>query len=305
MMLGLNLIYKFKTSYSLSYAKKKGLVARCNAGSTMIHDFHSGEEIHRLKKPAHPSQLLFSDDERYLIVKNTLGNIYVYETNNFEVVSIFKNTKSVEMIEGKFLFNHEQNKIVDVVKTDGIEQIVAIGLKANMISPILSIPNEGIQFITCNQQIEGKSIFTIESARNETERFIFNVLVVDLKNDKIEHELIKTEFVWDKIVYIKSKEQYLIVLGNKILLVNNNFSIIENKIKLPNEIPNSVADSIHLSKSEDSVLIIYNHILYLVQIEQLVLINSVPIEYVCFAEYINNDELIFIGTWKNGFVLKK
>ncbi|WP_370042457.1 hypothetical protein [Lysinibacillus sp. RC79] len=304
-MLGLNLIYKFKTSYSLSYAKKKGLIARC-AGSTMIHDFHSGEETHRLKKPAHPSQVLFSDDERFLIVKNTLGNIYVYETINFEVVSIFKNTKSIEMIEGKFLFNHEQNKIVDVVKMDGIEQIVALDLETKMISPILSIPNEGIQqIITCNQRIEGKYIFTILSLCNETERFMFNLLVLDIKNDNIQHELIKTEFVWDKIVYIKTKDQYLIVSGNEILLVNNNLSIIENKIKLPNENPNLMAGSIHLSKLEDSVLIIYNHILYLVQIEQLELINSVPIEYVCFAEYINNDELIFIGTWKNGFVLKK
>lgn len=51
--------------------------------------------------------------------------------------------------------------------------------------------------------------------------------------------------------------------------------------------------------------ITYNHILYIVQIEQLVLINSVLIDYVCFAEYINNDEMILIGTWKNGYGLPR
>lgn len=307
-MLGLNLIYKFKASLSLSYAKKKGLIARSSAGSTMIHDFHSGKETHRLKKPAHPSQVLFSDDERFLIVKNSTGHIYVYDTNHFELVSIFKNTKSVEMIEGKFLFNHEQNKIVDVVKIDGIEQIVTLDLETKMISPILFTSNEVIQFITCNQQINGKSIFTIKSLCKKTDRFIYNVLVVDLTHDNIHHELVETEFVWDEIAYIKTKGQYLIVSGNELLLVNNNLSVIENKIKLASENQEfdsvNLTHSIHLSTLEDSVLLTYNHNVYLVQIEQFVLINSVPIDYVCFAEYVNNDELIFIGTWGNGFVLK-
>lgn len=57
-----------------------------------------------------------------------------------------------------------------------------------------------------------------------------------------------------------------------------------------------------MKKSYD---ITYNHILYIVQIEQLVLINSVLIDYVCFAEYINNDEMILIGTWKNGYDLPR
>ena len=302
-------IHKFKTSYSLDYAQNKGLIARCNDGSIMIHSYITGQEIKRLKKPAHPSHLQFSRDEKYLIVKNTSGIIYVYDLEEFEVIHIIKSIKNIKVKEGKFLFNHEKNQIIDIVNINGVDQVIAFDINTKILTPITSFFEGEVYHIYCNHQVDDETfLYTIKRNNEKKDMSIYYVLKLDFTGSVVEQSIQKTSFFWDDLLYVKSMNKYILLVNDEVLLINSNFDEIERKINLSSNFPKEYLGGVfngmlNISKSEKRFLIPLRGALITIMIPELSIEKTFHMEYTCFGEFINDDKQILIGTWKNGFVI--
>jgi len=76
-MFQMNLIKKLKTSYSIRLSSDNRFLCHNMGRKTIVYDFTSWEKIIELDKPNNPSNLRFSKNNEYLLIKNTVGTICV------------------------------------------------------------------------------------------------------------------------------------------------------------------------------------------------------------------------------------
>lgn len=307
-MFQMNLIKKLKTSYSIRLSSDNRFLCHNMGSKTIVYDFNSWEKIIELDKPNYPSILRFSKNNEYLLIKNTVGTIYVYNTADFKLVRILKSNKSLKLIEGNANFTQD-NFILDVVQTNYGRQIALIDIHSKDYK-ILTEFQDSITVIHYNQFVptENSHLLTF-SYVDETDYRVDKIVKVKEPINKVSIEVIGNSEIWywHSIIFDSVNQSFILVHNYEITLVDSGFKkVLKKKCIVNNDYPDEVGyfQHIHLSHDSKFIVVTYSDNIFILRYDDLTTVLVENIQYACFAEFSNDNRYLLVGTWKNGYVLE-
>ncbi|MGE8080966.1 hypothetical protein [Peribacillus loiseleuriae] len=131
-MFGMEILKEFKKAYVLGISNNKKWTVSSIASKTVIYDSDTNKEVTVINFK-NAGNVLFSDDDKYLILKNTSGSSWLFETSGFELVKKFLTSKKNQLKEGNICLTSENDVLVDVVSTEKGNQIVLLDINTGNI----------------------------------------------------------------------------------------------------------------------------------------------------------------------------
>ncbi|CAM4054091.1 hypothetical protein L1N85_19810 [Paenibacillus alkaliterrae] len=314
-MFQMNLIKKLKTSYSIRLSSDNRFLCHNMGRKTIVYDFTSWEKIIELDKPNNPSNLRFSKNNEYLLIKNTVGTICVYDTVDFSLVRTFQSNKSFKLIEGDVNFTQD-NSILDVLHTSYGRQIALIDIHTKEHKILTdfedSYPSTGCPtMIFYNQfiQSENSHLFTL-SYVDETDYRVHKIVKVKEPINKDSSEVLSNSEIWywDSVIFDSTYQVFILVQDYEIILMDSDFKKV---LKKKHIVTNDYLDDeigylryFHLSNDSKFIVVTYSSKLFILRYDDLTTILVENIPYACFAEFSNDNRHLLVGTWNNGYVLE-
>src|SRR4051812_46091593 len=114
-MLQMHLIKKLKTSFQIKFSNNRRFLCHTMGSKTVVFDSSSWERIAEISKPKDPGYIQFSQNDDYLYIKRTIGTVYVYETEGFQLIKTIKSNKKVQFVEGDFALTNTPLLILDTL----------------------------------------------------------------------------------------------------------------------------------------------------------------------------------------------
>ncbi|RCW40646.1 hypothetical protein [Paenibacillus prosopidis] len=313
-MFQMNLIKKLKTSYRIRMSSDNRYLCHNMGSKTIVFDLKSWDKIAELDKPKHPSDMRFSKNNEYLLIKNTVGTICVYDTVDFSLVKTFQSNKAYKLIEGDVNFTQD-NLILDILHTSYGRQIALIDIHTKE-HEILTDFEDSLLLTGCptliyyNQfiQTENSHLFTL-SYVDETDYRLHKIVKVKepINKDSIEVLSNSEIWYWDSVVFDSIHQVFILVQANEITLVDSEFKkVLKKNDIVTNDYPDETGyfRHIHLSNDSNFIVVTYSSKLFILRYKDLTTILVENIPYACFAEFSNDNRYLLIGTWNNGYVLE-
>ncbi len=308
-MFQMNLIKKLKTSYSIRLSSDNRFLCHNMGSKTIVYDFNSWEKIVELDKPNYPSILRFSKNNEYLLIKNTVGTICVYNTVDFKHVRTLQSNKSLKLIEGNVNFTQD-NFILDVVQTNYGRQIALIDIHSKDYK-ILTEFQDSLTLIHYNQFIETENFHLLTlSYIDETDYRVDKIVKVKDPINKDSIEVIGNSEIWywHSIIFDSVNQRFILVHNYEITLVDSEFKKVLKKKCIVNndDYPDEVGyfQHIHLSNDSKFIVVTYSDNIFILRYDDLTTVMAEKIQYACFAEFSQDNRYLLVGTWKNGYVLE-
>lgn len=286
-----------------------------NMGSkTIVFDLKSWDKIAELDKPKHPFDMRFSKNNEYLLIKNTVGTICVYDTVDFSLVKTFQSNKSFRLIEGDVNFTQD-NWILDVLHTSYGRQIALIDIHTKEHKILTdfkdSYPSTGCPtMIFYNEFVltEKFHLLTL-SYEDESDYRVMKIVKVKEPINKDSIEVLNNSEIWywDSVVFDSINQIFILVYKNEITLVDSEFKkVLKKNYIVTNDYPDETGYFRHFHLSNDSkfIVVTYSSKLFILRYDDLTTILVENIPYACFAEFSNDNRHLLVGTWNNGYVLE-
>ncbi|NDI34828.1 hypothetical protein [Chengkuizengella sediminis] len=307
-MFQMNLIKKLKTSYELKLSPDKKFLCHNNS-KTIVYDVNSFKEVIVLNKPSDPGRIRFSPNSEYLLIKKTTGGIWVYKTDNFQLVKVLKSNKSFKFLERDFTFTQDNETILDTLQINQEEQIVAININSGE-KIILTELKYKDSIISHNHYSKKGNfhLFTLDYV-NEKGYRVNKMIKVKEPINKQSIEVISNEEIlyWESIIFNSVANAYILVINYEIILVDSSFKNVLKKVTIVDHECQEATGyfyHIYLSTNGKFIALTYSNRIFILRFEDLETIFIEDVPYACFAEFSNDDQYLFIGTWENGYVFE-
>ncbi|RAK19995.1 hypothetical protein B0I26_105178 [Anoxybacillus vitaminiphilus] len=310
-MFQMNLIKKLKTSYRIRLSGDNKFLCHNMDSKTIVYDLTTWEKIIELNKPNYPSDMRFSENNKYLLIKSTTGTIYVYNTASFQLVKKIQSKKSFKLVEGDTNFTQDNLMLLSVLETNDGQQIGTINIHSGEYTILTEFEN-AITLIYYNQFLKNRNyhLFTLSYVNNETGYRENKIVKVKepINKQSIELKSHPEILIWDSVIFDSIHDVYILVNGYEIILVDSDFKkILKRGHIIDNDSPmEHIGYFRYLHQSNDGrfIVVTYNESVIILRYEDLktILIEKIP--YACFAEFSNDDQYLLVGTWENGYVLE-
>ncbi|MEH6939233.1 hypothetical protein V7056_15520 [Bacillus sp. JJ664] len=306
----MNLIKKLKTSFQIKLSNDGRFLCHTMGLKTIVFDANSWEKVAELSKPKNPGDIKFSKNNDYLYIKNTIGTVCVYETSEFCLIKTIQSNRSRQMVEGDFALTNDDFTIIDILKTKSGNQLALINIDNGNYNKLTDF-EDSITIKKYEQYIsnEGSHLFTLNNDNENTDYDDYNLLKVKYENEKASFTLISHPKVlhWESVIYDSIHEVYILVSGFEITILDSTFKkILKKKNLLKNESNGDFGYFYHLHQSNNAkfLVITYSEHVFILRYDDLQIIVDEAISYACFAEFSEDDQYLFIGTWNNGYILE-
>lgn len=303
------IIKTVKTSYQIKFSNTGRFLVHTLGTKTIVYDKKSWEQIQELVKPSNPGTIKFSKNDDYLYIKNTVGTLYVYETNQFQVVKVIKSNRKYQLLEGDFALMDIPFVILDIVEKDEKKELVLINLEIGEFNSLFKF-EDSITAVSFNQFIETERTFLFTTYYLNNERTLFSKIIkVKDPQNTLSVELVENHILdnWEGIVYNSLYNGYIAVKSNKLFLITSNFKdvLIEREIVIDETINElGYFQYINQSENEKYIILTYSEVVIVIEAFNLNVVLIEKLKYACFAEFNLDDEYILIGTWNKGYVIK-
>lgn len=311
----MNLIKKLKTSFEIRLSGDNRFLCHNTSSKTIVYDFNSWGKIIELNMPKHPYHMRFSKNNEYLLIKSTTGTICIYDTSNFQLLKTIKPKKSLKIVEGNVNFTQD-NLILDVIETNIGQQIVSINFNTEE-HIVLSEFNNPHTLIIYNHFLQKGNfhLYTLSYVNIETDYREYKILKVKEPLSKESIEIINNpeNLTWDSIIFDEIYGGYILINNYKVILVDSDFKkILKQEYFVHEAYPQEKTGffrHIHLSNNGKLIILTFSDSIFILRYGDLktILVEQNPDNLsseFTFAEFSNNGEYIFIGSWKNGYVLE-
>lgn len=307
-MFQMNLVKKLKTSFEIRLSHDFQLLCHNTSNKTILYDTNTWEEVAVFNKPTNPSRVRFSNDNEYLIIKNTNGGNWVYNIEDFKLLNVLKSKKSCKLIDQGFGITLDNKIILDIMETKIGDQIVTLNI------------NSGEHRILTNFK---ESLISYNHYSTKGTFHLFNLIFINEQTGYREDKLIKvTEPVteqsiqilsnqeilqWDRVMFNPLTDSYILVSDYEIVLVDSDFISVIKKVSLvksQEEDDIGHFEHINLSNNWKYIVITYSRKIFILNSNDLKTIAIEKLSYACFAEFSKDDQYLLIGTWDSGYVLK-
>ena len=281
-------------------------VCRTIGSKTFLYKNQNWDHPMLLTKPTNPGVVKFSRDNSLVIIQNTSGNVYIYETENFNQIKSIVSNKSYKMIEhGGCAYVEERKIVLCIGKVQSFEQILAFDLESTNWYPITDFDDNYHISYTSYSEKEKAHLFKISRINKITDYWENQLLKVHEDDFSIEIINLPPGVFWDELVYNHHLNAYISLYKREIHVLSADLNEIVKKEKLivPN---NGVSIVFNMSLSEDGkfIAIAYSDCVVILDSEHLEIIRKERIPYACFVQFGNDDEFLLIGTWNNGYILE-
>lgn len=313
-MFQMNLIKKLKTSYRIRMSSDNRYLCHNMGSKTIVFDLKSWDKIAELDKPKHPFDMRFSKNNEYLLIKNTVGTICVYDTVDFSLVKTFQSNKAFKLIEGDVNFTQD-NLILDVLHTSYGRQIALIDIHTNEHKILAdfedSYPSTGCPtMIFYNEFVQAENFHLLTlSYEDESDYRVQKIVKVKepINKDSIEVLSNLEIWYWDSVVFDSIHQVFILVYKNEITLVDSEFKkVLKKNYIVTNDYPDETGyfRYFHLSNDSKFIVVTYSSKVFILRYDDLTTILVENIPYACFAEFSNDNRHLLVGTWNNGYVLE-
>lgn len=296
----------FGTSHSLVMASDLSVLGRVSNQKAFIYFNQEWESPIILDKPKDPSKLRFAQNNSRVIIQNTSGSIYIYETKDFDLLKKIQSNKHRKLIENGFVCLNERNVLLCIANVNSSEQIVEFDLELDTYRAISDFSHSQIYY---NQYVEKEKahLFTL-CFHNQTTDFVeYSILKVREPDYSIEVTSPSENLVWDAVFFDSYTDTYVLIDGHEVILLSSDLTKVIKRMRLPlssiNGLPQYYSQAT-LSNDGKFLVIAYNGCVVILDSQQLEIraIENVP--YACFAEFSKRDQFLLIGTWEKGYILE-
>lgn len=305
----MNTVKQLKTSFEIGLSNDYRYLCHITNNKAIIFDMKSWNEVINLKEPKNPSEIKFTNNNKYLLVKNTSGGIWIYRLEDFQLVKKILFKKPHKLLENGFSITTDNNNILDIVETKQGSQIVLVNITTEDWYVISSFKNSLIDF---NQYIasENLHIFT-ETKVNESTGYQEQQLIKVKENidNHLEIEEISHSECpyWDSVKFASNIDVYIVVIDKEILVLDKDFNeILKRNYVVQSDFKEETGYFQHLDVSKDGkfIIITYSEYIFIISYEKLNTVQCEKIQYACFAEFAKDDQYLLVGTWDNGYVFE-
>lgn len=307
-MFQMNLLKKFKTSFEMRLSHDNQLLCHNTSNRSFVYEVKSLEEISVLTKPSQPSQMKFSRNNEYLLIKNTKGGVWIYDTEKFQIVRNIKTTKSFRLLDHGFSITQDSGNILDILQTSQGDQIVSISIDSLEHSIMTEFEHALIHF---NHYSEKNSfhLFTLSCVNPKSGYRENSVLKVNEPINKHSIELLSNSKVlnWDSVIFNSVEDVYIVINDYEIVLIDSEFKNVLNKVLIVDEDcqeNTGYFKYLDLSNDGNFIVITYSNRIFIFRYNDLkkLLVENIP--YASFAGFSKDDRYLLIGTWEGGYLLE-
>ncbi|MBO8176869.1 MAG: hypothetical protein H0Z31_05345 [Bacillus sp. (in: Bacteria)] len=306
MLLQMEIIKKLKTSHQIRCSKNNHFLCHTMERKTVIYRQDNWEIVKEIKRPSYPANIRFFNNDNHLLINSTDGQIYIYDTNNFEKINEFRSRKNFRLIEGDINITNDNRQIILPVISEDKAQIGVINIQTGERKLLTNFQYED-NILEYNQYIssEKKHLFTLTFIN--LKGFYENKLVK--VSEPVEESLIeeiynKRIMIWEKALYNPIFEHYILVNETEIILLNKEFNKVINRKSISNGKDIGYFYHVGLSNDGNYILLTFSKYIFILKYDDLSIVRSEKIPYACFGEFSSDDQHLYIGTWKEGYILK-
>lgn len=294
------------TSHCLVMTSDLSVLGRVSNQKTFIYINQEWKSPIILDKPKNPSQLRFAQNNSRVIIQNTSGSIYIYETNHFDLLKKIQSNKHCKLIEDGFVCLNERNVLLCIAKVNSSEQVVAFDLELGTCHPITDFNHSQIYY---NQYVEKEKahLFTL-CFHNQTTDFVeYSILKLKELDYSIEIISPSENLVWNAVFLDPYTGTYVLIDDNEVILLSSDLTRVIKRMRLPLPSINGLHQYYNkatLSNDGKFLAIAYSDCVAILDSQQLEIrvIKNVP--HACFAEFSKCDQFLLIGTWEKGYILE-
>jgi hypothetical protein len=235
-MLQMNLIKKLKTAFRIRLSSDNRFLCHNTSTKTVVYDLNSWEKIIELNKPNHPGSMRFSKNNEYLLIKNTIGTICVYDTADFQLVKNIQSKKTFKLVEGEVNFTQDNLLILDILETNNGRQIASINIHSGEHTILTEFENDRT-LIKYNHFVKNENyhLFTLSYVNNKTDFRENKIIKVKEPINKQSIEVIShPEIRWDSVIFDSIHDVYILVINYEITLVDSDFKRVLKKKSIAN-----------------------------------------------------------------------
>ncbi|WP_028391171.1 hypothetical protein [Bacillus cihuensis] len=293
-MFGMEILKEYKKSYVLGISNNKKWTVSSIASKTVIYDSKTNQEI-KVINFKNVGNVLFSDDDKYLILKNTSGTSWIFETSDFELVKKFITSKKNQLKEGNICLTSENDVLVDIVSTDNGDQIVLLNINKGKIDYFSH--NDETRIIL-NQYIKATNTHIFTLFNNVKGNKILKV--EDICNYPIMEEI--TIGIWSSVLFDHLNNNYIILSLDTLLIMDSERNTKE--INLPINQESGYFTQMNISNNGKYLIVSYSSHIMIFETSNYNLLRSDFLYFVLNATFSSDDSILLITSAKKGYLLE-
>lgn len=309
-MFNMNLIKKLKTSFEIRLSSDGRFLCHNTNSKVVVYDFTTFDKIIELSQPKYPSNLRFSYDNKYLLIKSTQGTICIFETENFQLIKKVRSKKNLKLEEGDDVNFTRDNLLLGGLQIKSGKQIAIFDNSTEGYSILTNFGNESNN-TEYNQFVSNENVHLITlSYVNDSDYRVYKMVKVKEPVQMGKVEIIENQEIWywDGFIYNATIQAYILVRDNyKIVVVDSNFKEVIKEANIEDAFPRSeIGYFSHINQSHNGefIVITYSETIFILRFDDLQILMVEKIPYAHFAEFSNNGRYLLIGTYENGFILE-
>ncbi|MBA9029302.1 hypothetical protein [Peribacillus huizhouensis] len=295
-MFGMEILKEYKKSYVLGISNNKKWTVSSIASKTVIYDSKTNQEI-KVINFKNVGNVLFSDDDKYLILKNTSGTSWIFETSDFELVKKFITSKKNQLKEGNICLTSENDVLVDIVSTDNGDQIVLLNINKGKIDYFSH--NDETRIIL-NQYIKATNTHIFTLFNNVKGNKILKV--EDICNYPIMEEI--TIGIWSSVLFDHLNNNYIILSLDTLLIMDSERNTKEKEINLPINQESGYFTQMNISNNGKYLIVSYSSHIMIFETSNYNLLRSDFLYFVLNATFSSDDSILLITSAKKGYLLE-
>lgn len=281
-------------NYQVVFSKNEKILYRLGSTISKISFSDKLTKIFEITELKNPSEMVLSEDEKFIAVLNTKGHIAVFDAMTGKLTA---STKALNQ-EGYGIYFAPDNRVI-VSTWEGnviiynyiLNQFDIINIPKAVCGKLMPTENKNIFLLFYNVSDDNNSIRITEINVNTN-------TVNDIFADSQITAEIKTLFYQNNNYYFCSS---LETLDDTIYKFDYRKKQLFKFLSIPENIrAKSVANCVSVNKSETVLALGYGS-LYLIDILQKKFYKEIEASYISCCTFFDSDKQLYVGTWDGGF----
>lgn len=302
-MIARSIIHHFPKSYEMVVSPDGRFLCRTIGTKLYVYHMNAMNEAAVLNHPKNPGHIAFTEDGTYLLVQNTSGSMFVFETQTFQRVRTIRSTKKVNYQEERFTPVRTGEAYLASANIGNDMYLMKVDIKTGA-----AVPKgkwKGIR-LSFQQKLPNRQayLYTLVYVDEQTDLYRTALLRVSEDGEKI-GTLTELSSSWKRVFYIEKHNRYVCVANDEMIVFNPARQQAEKSIPFP-FIPfhSYMADAV-LSPDQNLLVAAASNMVVLYKSGPLAELDRWETPNVHSVHFSEDGRYLLVGTWENGYVMDK
>ena len=300
-MIASSIIHYFPKSYEVVVSPDGRFLCRTIGTKLYVYHMNSMNEAAVLSHPKNPGHIAFTEDGTYLLVQNTSGLMFVFETQTFQLVRTIRSTKKVNYQEERFTPVRTGETYLASAKIENDIYLMKIGIKTG--AAVSKGKWKGIR-LSFQQKLPNQHVYlyTLLYVDEQTDLYRTALLRVSEDGEKID-TLAELHSSWKRVFYIEKRNRYICVANDEMIVFDPAKQQAEKSIPFPSTPFHSYMADAVLSPDQNLLVAAASNMVVLYESDSLAELDRWETPNVQSVHFSEDGRYLLVGTWKNGCVM--